>query len=125
MTAAKLFPQDSSKIEPGTLIKLVDNNEYYTFGSKKKSDESQVVKYELGLYENCIIITLLLDGTTEFHYEYHEDIFNSGNYEMFDQYILDLQLLVFKLWNNTNYNGYITNHGIELRDKFIKTQSKL
>ena len=124
MALQKLFPSDTDKIEQGSLIKVVSNNEYYKFGSKEL--DATNILYKLAVYQNCIKITLLLDDVKEIHYEYHEDIFNSGNYEMFDGYIVDLQSLVFNLWQNPNYDGYITNDGINLRNRFIKSQkSKL
>ena len=115
----RLLPNDKHQIETGSLVKMVDNDYYYDNGSLK-----------LFIYQNCMKIQLDVEDpdtnqrVIETHYEYHEDMFNSGSYEMFYEYIMTLQQSVFQLWKNPNYNGYITAQGIQERNKLLSLNSR-
>ena len=115
----RLFPVDRKNIDDGSLIAVVNTKEFNTFGSNK-FHAARPAKYKMSLYENCIKVMIDSEGDKQYHYVYHEDIFNEVNYKYYDTEIEKLQWLILNVWKNPNYNGYITSNGIETRAKLLK-----
>ena len=68
-----------------------------------------------------------IQGTKEYHYVYHEDVFHREVDKHPSDNTAELQALVLDLWRNPNYNGYITAKGIQRRRELLSldTLSKL
>ena len=118
----RVFPDDRNEIDEGSIVDIMQTDEFYTYGSSHYNT-TRPAKKKVILHENCIKIIVECDGEVVNHYVYHEDMFHPSNHQNMDESIAALQRAVLNVWKNDKFNGYITQSGIQTRKKLLKART--